>query len=151
MADSLIDATEVKVRERLPGMIMGVGEHVTIEGVVEAMLREKGWTLAVAGTRHAAALAQRLATLDSNVFAGAIILQSPAVPAGEIAENLKNVRQAHCLLLINGDKTETTINFTTPETTAEWKFPMAGFDARTQTRLAVLALEHVRRHLAGME
>ena len=157
-ADSLIDSVEVKVRNRLPGLVMGAGENLTIEGVVDGLLREKGWTLAVGGTTHAATLAQRLAVLDSPTFRGGSILSNKdlskeplRVFTEGIAKGLRDAHEADCALLVSGGKSQTLIHFLTPEGAATWKVSIVGADAWSQTRLAVLALEYVRRHLTGVQ
>ncbi|HUW62359.1 MAG TPA: CinA family nicotinamide mononucleotide deamidase-related protein [Candidatus Bathyarchaeia archaeon] len=146
-ADALIDSVEVKVRERLPGLIMGAGEKLTIEGVVDGLLREKGWTLAVGGTAHAASLAQRLAVLDSPAFRGAKLSRDEA----ESPDVVRKALNADCALLISGSKTQTQIHFLSPEGAATWEVSILGADAWSQTRLAILALEYVRRHLTAVQ
>ena len=144
-ADALIDATEAKVRERLPGLIMGTGENLTIESVVDGLLREKGWTLAAGGTVHAAALAHRLAILDSPAFRGASLSRDKVESADKVRAGFK----ADCALLISDGTTHTHIQFLSPEGATTWEVPIPGTDAWSQTRLAVLALEYVRRTLTG--
>ena len=146
-ADALIDSVEVKVRERLPGLIMGAGEKLTIEGVVEGLLREKGWTLAIGGTAHAAELARRLAVLDSPTFRGANLSHDEAKSPDVVRKALN----ADCALLISGGKTQTLIHFLSPEGAATWEVSIINADAWSQTRLAILALEYVRRHLTGVQ
>jgi len=146
-ADALINSIEVNVRERLPGLVMGAGENLTIEGVVEGLLREKGWTLAVGGTTHAASLAQRLAVLDSPTFRGAKLSRHEA----ESADVVRQALNADCALLISGGTTQTQIHFLSPEGAATWEVSIVGADPWSQTRLAVLALEYVRRRLTGVQ
>jgi nicotinamide-nucleotide amidase len=146
-ADALIDAVEVKVRERLPGLVMGAGENLTIEGVVDGLLREKGWTLTVGGTTHAAGLTQRLAVLDSPTFRGASLSRDKV----ERTEIVRQAMNADCALVIAGGTARTEIHFLSPEGAATWEVPILGADAWSQTRLAVLALEYVRRRLAGVK
>jgi nicotinamide-nucleotide amidase len=144
-ADALIDSVETNVRDRLPGLIMGAGEKLTVEGVVDELLREKGWTLAVGGTPHAAGLAQRLAVLESATFRGA----SLSCDKPESADVVRHTHNADCALTICGGESQTLIYFLTPEGAATWEVSIVGGDAWSQTRLAVLALEYVRRHLSG--
>ena len=146
-ADALIDSVEANVRERLPGLIMGAGEKLTIEGVVEGLLREKGWTLAVSGTGHAATLAQRLAVLDSPTFRGACLSRDKA----ESADVVRHALKADCALIISAGTEQTQIRFVSPEGAATWEVSIVGADAWSQTRLAVLALEYVRRHLTAVQ
>jgi len=156
-AEKLLDATEVKVQERLPGLVMGVGEQVTIEGVVDTLLRKKGWTLAVGGTPHAAELARRLAVINSPTFAGSILYKDAQLDrlslkafTENIGQGLRQSYDADCSLMIAGGKRKSIVYFATPGETVSWDVSIAGFDARSQTRLAVLALEYVRRHLTGV-
>ncbi len=135
------------MRERLPGLIMGVGENVTIEGVVDALLREKGWTLAVGGTVHAAGLIHRLSILDSPAFRGATMSRDKT----ETATDVRRALNADCALVISGGETQTQIQFLSPQGESMWQVPIPRTDAWSQTRLAVIALEHVRRLLTGVK
>lgn len=153
-ADALIDTVEAGVRERLPGLIMGVGDDTTVEGVVDTLLRERGWTMSVGGTAHAAGLVHRLAALNSPGFAGAKILGGEDIAhdrlaafAAKTASDIRKETGADCALVVTGDSQESVIQLVTPDGATAWPVSIIGSSTRSQTRLAVLALEYVRRHL----
>jgi nicotinamide-nucleotide amidase len=154
-ADRLIDGVDAKVRERLPGLVMGINE-ATIEQVVDGLLAERGWILAVAETSTGGVLAQRFTAAGSPAFAGGIVLplrqfagQDPAQTALRLAEKARDQYGAHCALALvaDPDGRRMLVRLLAPESDATWELSYLGADERGQLRAAVTALEHVRRRL----
>lgn len=151
-ANALIDLVDAQVRERLPGLIMGVDE-TTIEEVVDQLLTERGWTLAVAETHTGGMVARRLTTARASSFAGGRVL-GPGAPRREILDMAGAVRiecEASCGLAVAADATgETAVAaFVTPDGSEQWVLGAPSSDERAQIRSCVGALERIRRHLTG--
>lgn len=157
-AERMIDEVDAQIRERLPGMVMGVDDE-TLEGVVDAALAKRGWTLAVAETTTGGMIAQKLTAEGAGQFAGGRVFRADAaVPDDYEAAALDLARKnmvdfsANCGLAVISEPAAgiTIAAFVTPRDEAAWQFGRAGTDERTQERTAVVALEHVRRHLNGL-
>jgi len=158
-AEALIDKVDAQVRERLPGLVMGVGD-TTLEQVVDGLLRERGWRLAVAETATGGAMAQRITAARAQAFAGAVVVPlasmdglDAARAARELAEQVRAQHVAECALALTADREarRTHVHFATPEGCADWDFGYWGRSNQAQVRAGIVALEHVRRHLSGIE
>jgi len=153
-ADALIEGIDAKVRERLPGLVMGVND-ATLEQVVDDLIRARGWRLAVAETVTGGIVAQRLTSRGAGAFAGGLVMpcmRSPAASARECADIARWQFGAECALALAADPESgrTTICFVTPEERTEWDISYFGLDERSQLRTATIALENVRRRLLGI-
>lgn len=157
-ADALIDGVDREVRERLPGLVLGVDDD-TLEGVVDELLAERGWTLAVVETTSGGMIAQRLTAQGARQFAGGRVfptegldLEDPRKTALELARSHMVDSAADCGLAMVSDPVGgvSCAVFVTPEGVADWNFGRAGRDERTQARMSVMALEYIRRHLSGV-
>ena len=156
-ADALIDPVDAQVRDRLPGLIMGVDDD-TLEGVVDGLLAKRGWTLSVAETQSGGIIAQRLVAHRARQFLGGIVTApdrlepgDPGALALEMARKAMVGLSATCSLGVVGDPVQgrTVVAFVHPEGTERWEFGRTGRDERVQLRTCVFALEYVRRFLTG--
>ncbi|MBI4556112.1 MAG: CinA family nicotinamide mononucleotide deamidase-related protein [Candidatus Hydrogenedentes bacterium] len=154
-ANRLIDAVEAKVRERLPGRIMGVDDD-TIETVLDRLLAQRGWTLAVAETFTGGIIGQRLTASGAKQFAGGLTFPA-AIYSGdgamaaalELAQKTRTIITADCFLCVVADP-ETNRGFAflfAPDDAVHWDVSYMGRDERSQLRAAIQTLEQVRRYL----
>ena len=156
-ADALIDEVDSRIRERLPGLIMGVDED-TIESAVDGLLRQRGWRMALGETITGGLMAQRFVAIGASSFAGGQVATCGAANgedlearAGAWADELKRDHAADAALAIVADPSERRVAavFRSPENGGSWTARYSQLDARNQLRTAVVVLEHVRRHLTG--
>jgi len=153
-ADALIEEIDAKVRERLPGLVMGVND-ATLEQVVDDLIRARGWKLAVAETVTGGIVSQRFTSRGAGAFAGGLVMpcmHSPATSAREWADIARRQFGAECALALAADPDgrRTTICFVTPQEGTVWDISYLGLDERSQLRTATIALENVRRRLLGI-
>jgi len=152
-ADALIDPVDALVRERLPGLVMGINDD-TIEGAVDTLLAGRGWRLAVAETITGGMIAQRLTAAGATRFAGGRVFIVAAQPGTAIsmATCVRAEFNTECGLAVAtdnaGDQIEVVL--VTPDGEAQWTLGAPSTDERTQMRSSVGALERVRRLLAGV-
>lgn len=158
-ANAMIDEVDAHVRERLPGLIMGVDDD-TLEGVVAGLLEERGWSLAIGETFSGGVIAQRLAASGAACFAGAEVLPMSALAGNNYTESARAfarvVRerfQSDCALGVATDDDTRTMYacFTTPEGQTQWQAGYGKLDPLTQLRTGVTCLERIRRHLLGVQ
>jgi nicotinamide-nucleotide amidase len=157
-AEALIAPLDSKVRDLLPGLVMGADDD-TLEGVVNVLLSERGWTLGVVETNTGGALAQRLTAVKANCFAGGMVLplskvagSNPKMIAHAYADKVRADQGASCglALIANPAAKTTAVVFVSPEDSYEWEMTHYGTDERGQVRGSVVALEQVRRWLTGV-
>lgn len=157
-ANALIDPIAARVRDLLPGLIMGVDED-TLESVVDGLLCERNWTLAVVETQTGGAISQRFTAAGARSFTGGLVLphsktagSDPKMLARSYAQKVSADHGATCGLSLIADprNQNTCVVFTTPDGTAEWTINYFGTDERGQVCGSVVALENVRRHLTGV-
>jgi len=157
-AEALIDKVDAQVRERLPGLIMGV-DDTTLEQVVDGLIRERGWRLAVAETATGGAIAQRLTAARAQAFAGGSVVPLASVDVDDgaraaraLSDQARDQYAADCALAVVADREtkRTHVHFVTPECRVDWDFGYWGAGERGQVRSSIVALEHVRRHLSGI-
>ncbi len=157
-ATALIDDMARKVHTELPGMVMGM-DNDTLEGVVDEMLRARGWRLALAESHTGGMLAQRLSSTAAISFAGALVL--PSVPenmeearrrALESAEQARRHFGAECgLASFPLDEAGRALAaFLTPGSTEVWELRFSSLSDIHQLRATVAIMEYLRRHLAGI-
>jgi nicotinamide-nucleotide amidase len=155
-AERMIDATAAKVHERMPGLIYGQDED-TIEGVIDALLIELGWKIAVLEGSTGGKLCQRLCAAKAKSFAGGKVVTGVVVSSED--EGIDTLRgfllgyASECglaLLPMEGEQGSVVV-FITPEAQVCWNLPFSGTGERFQLRAALVALEYVRRYLTGSE
>lgn len=161
-AEALISDAESRIRERLPGLIMGIDDD-TLETVVDGLLRERGWTLALGETHTGGLMAQRLTAAGAVSFAGGVV-----APAGRFAGQdlhaaasdwCREVRtalgtDAALVLAADPDKEDSVAAFVSPEqgeTAVTWDVGFGFVRETSQVRAAVICLEQLRRRLLGVE
>ncbi len=156
-AEKLIAPIEAAVRERLPGAVMGRDED-TLESVVDTLMAERGWKLALWETTTGGALAQRLSTAGAECFVGAQVQPPQTLNAEESQEPA--VDKARALLLeypvqcalamLPGPKDgQTVVSFVTPGGEYAWEVGFYGDTRRNAWRVSNICLEKMRRHLLG--
>lgn len=157
-ADALIDTMELRVRERLPGLIMGVNDD-TIEAVVDGLMVGRGWRLAVAESTTGGMICQRLTAAEAACFAGGMVLpvlrvhtDQPEDAAREMAEQARVHSHAECGLGVVPDESgnRTIVHFVTPIDAMTWSVGRYTGGERHQLRVSIMALENIRRYLTGV-
>lgn len=157
-ANALIDEVDAKVRERLPGLIMGVDDE-TLEGVVDRLLTERGWNLAVAETHTGGIIAQRFTAAGSKAFCAGFVAppstfkeQETRAAALDFAQSAQaNLRAEAALAIVANPETEHVwAAFVTPDGPIVWDVNYYRTDELGQLRTCVLCLEHLRRYLMGV-
>lgn len=156
-ANALINPIDAEVRRRLPKLIMGVDDD-TVEGVVNDLLAQRDWTLAVVETTSGGMIGQRLTAVMASQFVGARVLpiervdlRNPQRKGRELAELAKEEYSATCSLAVLADPNAgaTTAIFIHPNGTEEWTFGRTGQNEIAQARIATVSLEYIRRFLVG--
>jgi len=156
-AEAMLDALEPVVRDRLPGLVMGINDE-TLEGVVGGLLRARGWKAAFAETVTGGMLAHRFSAVAGDAFAGAAILPGADGPAEDLAAAAAGMAEqvcaqfnAGCALAIAASVRDraAAIAWRQPGACETWSSPCWGTDEKSRIRLATAALEQVRRHLMG--
>jgi nicotinamide-nucleotide amidase len=157
-ADRLIDPVDAQVRERLPGLIMGV-DDATLEGVVDGLLAERGWSLAVGETFTGGLIAQRLIAEGARTFGGGVT--RPLTPLDErdgkqaalrYAEAVRDQFQSSCALgtaTVAGQRLVHAA-LIAPDGVSQWELSYGKLDPLFQLRTAVTCLEHIRRRLLNV-
>lgn len=157
-ADRMIDEVDAQVRDRLPGLIMGVNDE-TLEGVVDRLLAGRGWRMSVIETATGGTISQLLVRCSASQFVGGEVLsavpdlQANAHAALEMAQRKVIDSGLDCTLAVLSDPGAgvTQIAFACPEGPREWTMGRAGVNEVMQLRTGVMALEFVRRFLTGVE
>ncbi len=154
-AQAMIDEVDAEVRDRLPGLVMGVDDE-TLEGVVDGLLAERGWSLAVAETLTGGMIGQRMVAARATSFKGgrsypldAFTSADPNATAMQLAEDIRDELGADCGIAVVTDlETSTAVGaLVTPDGGEEWGSGFPGISPVIQTRAAVMALEKLRRLL----
>lgn len=158
-AQALIDEVDVEVRKRLPGLVMGVDDE-TLEGVVDRLLMQRGWTLAVTETLTGGMIGQRLVAANAKSFKGgksfpvdAFDMDNPGSAAVQLAEEVRDELRADCGIAVVTDLDSSTAvgALVTPDGGEEWGTGFPKISPIIQTRTAVMALEKLRRLLVRDE
>lgn len=142
-AETLLDALDAQVRDRLPGLVLDAHD-LCVEAAVDRLLTLRGWTLAVTETVTGGMFAQRLTAIGAKSLAGAIVSAR-----GNAARHVQEIFNATCGISIVGNQgaADCTVTFTTPEETVTWQLGYNRTDERSQLRTTIQTLEHLRRHL----
>lgn len=160
-ANALIAETERRVRERLPGMIMGVDDD-TLETVLDRIFTERGWGLAFAETQTGGMMAQRFTASAASCFRGGVVAApgrfngAELAPAARVwAEETRQDLGAEAALAVvadtRSDSGEAAVAFVSPNGLMEWTTTFSKPGVFTQLRSTVLCLEHLRRRLLDVE
>jgi len=158
-AEALIAPVEALLGERLPGMIYGRDDD-TLEAVVDRLLAEKGWRLAISETSTGGKLAQRLTAAGVRSFAGARILPQTPAP-NDVSSETQALDDAKGVMLefaadcglglaFEPSANRTVAALVTPQGQRTWEIGAFGAGERSQLRTSITALEFVRRELLGM-
>lgn len=157
-AERLIDEVDAQVRERLPGLVMGVNED-TLESVVDQLLTKKGWKLTLCETVTGGMLAQRFTAAKAESFVGGTVetigfdevTSADRIILDKAKKNLIDY-EANCALAIVADPREghAVATFVHPDGETEWAFGRAGIEERLQLRTCVVTLENLRQYLIGL-
>lgn len=156
-AEALIDPVAARIEALLPGLVMGTDDD-TLEGVVDRLLSERGWKLAVAETFTGGMVAQRFVAAGAACFAGGRVF--PVTDPGTDAARERAIAQLDGVLLDYGSDCALSLvhapgqqctyaAFRTPEDCHEFVVGQYGAGARGQLRTSVSTLEQVRRILLG--
>lgn len=158
-AEALIAPVAAAIQARLPHHIFGCDDD-TLEGVVDALLMERGWKLAVGETSTGGKLAQRLVAEGSRAFAGGLVVRLEGLAEGLAPRDQALDLARRCMLAFPTDcglglafvpaENRTVAVFLAPGITDEWEIGAYGSGERSQLRTSVTALEMVRRSLLGM-
>lgn len=148
-----IAPVEREIRSRLEGRVFGV-DHDTLEGVTDAALREKGWTLAIADRAAGGVAAQRLLWSGARSLLGAFA--EPPVPGASedgaiaLAQQARAHYRADCGLATDyvASSGATVAAFVTPAGEKTWTLRWPLTDKRYQTRVGATSIELMRRYLA---
>ncbi len=157
-ADQLIEPLDIEIRDRLRGLVMGVDED-TLEDVVDRLLLEQGWKLAVYETFTGGLMAQRFSAATTTSFLGALV-RNPAHANGlqkafDLKEQILLYYPAECILIMQTDLTDkiVNVNFFMPENSHKnhftWSQPFGSFGIKDQMRMTVSILERIRRVLTN--
>lgn len=156
-ADRLIDPIEKDLRERFPNLIMGTNDD-TIQGVVDELLCERGWTMAVAEASSGGCIAQRMTSISAKSYLGGSVYPLESLDL-ESPERLALDLASQCMLNLSPDTSLSVVSdpaagivtaaYIHPNGQEVWTLGRAGRNTEMQDRVAILALEHVRRFLVG--
>jgi len=123
--------------------------------VVDRLLRERNWTLAVAETVTGGMLAQRLTAAGAASFAGGRVF--PGLEAGDDLREkaldmarqllLESVSSCGLAMVPDHEGQRTLAALVTPEGAQVWALGLYGTGARNQLRVAIASLEQLRRFL----
>ncbi len=152
-ADLLIAVLERQVREILGDAVMGADDD-TLEGVVDGLLRARGWTLAVAESWTGGMLARRLVSAGAASFRGGSV--APEAAGGcqlDAAREVLLQYKTTCALAVGveTDSGQGLVACCTPNGDTTGRLRRAETSELGQVRGAVGALEWFRRLLIRSE
>ncbi|MBI2423043.1 MAG: CinA family nicotinamide mononucleotide deamidase-related protein [Candidatus Hydrogenedentes bacterium] len=155
-AESLIDPMDAAVSARLKGRVMGRDEDV-LEAVVDKLLMDRGWTLAVLETETGGLVCHKLRAAGSRALVGGAVYPVAELAVLEEGDRVDFIRK--CLvpftvtcflgLVWLPEKKLTAVHFGCPAGNYTWEIPQLGQGARAQLRASIWALDCVRRSLVG--
>jgi nicotinamide-nucleotide amidase len=163
-AETLLDDFEARIRERLGAAIYAIGD-ATLEAVVADLLRELGYTLAVAETHTLGDITQRLSNRP-DVFLGGVVaydgqqlaqlleLPSSAITGKDGARALaESVRQrlaaTHGMAVLSDEPGGPWVVVVSGSNTDAIRLRFSERDNRSRIWTAVSSLEYLRRLLLG--
>ncbi|MFP6616013.1 MAG: CinA family nicotinamide mononucleotide deamidase-related protein [Candidatus Hydrogenedentota bacterium] len=154
-ANALIDPVDAVIRSRFPNLIMGTDDD-TVEGVVNELLLDRGWTLAVVETTSGGSIGQLMTAFGAQSYVGGRIyplesldLTDRAKLSMDLAEKCMVELAPECTLSVVSDIAAgmTIATLFHPHGREEWTVGRSGRSKEMQDRIAILTLEHVRRFL----
>ena len=154
-ANALIDPVDAEIRSRFPNLIMGTDDD-TVEGVVNELLLNRGWTLAVVETTSGGSIGQLMTAFGAQSYVGGRIyplesldLTDRAKLSMDLAEKCMAELASECTLSVVSDIAAgmTIATLFHPHGREEWTVGRSGRSKEMQDRIAILTLEHVRRFL----
>ncbi len=162
-AQALIAPMEKQIRERLDGLIMGVDDD-TLESVVDRLLRDRGWTIAVLETQTGGMLSHLMSHTGMTSYLGSLVqnpvLDGAAVNTFDLKARILLHYPADCVLVMQTDMPNrtNTVHFFMPEKhdtynetpdsqIFSWQQGFASLSEKDQLRSAVGTLERIRRIL----
>lgn len=154
-ANALIDPVDAEIRSRFPNLIMGTDDD-TVEGVVNELLLDRGWTLAVVETTSGGSIGQLMTAFGAQSYVGGRIyplesldLTDRAKLSMDLAEKCMVELASECTLSVVSDIAAgmTIATLFHPHGREEWTVGRSGRSKEMQDRIAILTLEHVRRFL----
>lgn len=156
-AEALIAPVDVEVRERLAGAVMGYDPE-SLEQVVDRLLQERGWSLGVVETSSGGIICQRLTAAGARMFRGGRVYPVESFSAMGKESTLDISRRfllefsVNCVLALASVPAEqrSEAAFVSPQHAETWAIGAFGAGERNQIRMAVVALEQVRRILLGL-
>ena len=164
-AESLIQAMEARVRERLGDWIYGEGDE-TVEEVVARLLAARNWRIALAETNTAGKIAERLRARPegTRIIKSAMLLDNVTEltekNAATIAEQFRNVTSAAIAVAVLGtthsgqdlyaeDTGQSAVAVATAAETITRAYPIGGVGEQAQTWIIIRTLDMVRRAALG--
>ena len=154
-AEALIAPTETEIRNHFPGLIMGTDDD-TIESVVDTLLNEKGWTCDIIETASAGKIAARMCAIQAKSYRSGRVYPLQTLDLGdiealtlELASRTMVESSSDCALAVVADPTAggSIATFIYPNGQETWNLGRSGQTNVMQDRIAILALEYLRRFL----
>lgn len=154
-ANGLIDPVEAQIRDYFPGLVMGTDED-TVEGAVDQLLCDRGWTLEIIETTSGGVIASKLAAIEAPSFQQGTVyplhtldLSDPEALSSGLAHQHQKTSSQTCVLAVVADPAKGTsiATFLHPDGEETWKLGYSRQSSVMQRRLSVLALEYLRRFL----
>lgn len=162
-ANGLIDPVDAQVRDRLPGLVFGANDD-TLEGVVDRLLLERSWRLAIAETHTGGMMSQKFTAIGAASFVGGFVApaglfegQDAKAGALDLAQKTRASLEADAALSLVADPAHGTSRpstswaaFICPDRTVDWEINYYRTDDLGQLRTSIVCLEALRRYLTGM-
>lgn len=156
-ADALIDPVEEDLRARFPNLIMGTDDD-TVQSVVDDLLCERGWTIGVVETASGGCIAQRMTSVSAKSYIGGRVYPLESLDLAS-PEQLSLDLAKECMLDLSPDTSLSVVSdpaagivmatYIHPNGQEAWTLGRSGRTTEMQDRVAIMALEYVRRFLVG--
>lgn len=154
-AEALIAPVEAEVREHFPDLIMGIDDD-TLEGVVDRLLCDRGWSIGIAETASGGKVASRMSAIHAESYRFGCVYPLGTLDLDDI-EGLSVELARRCMLNCTSDSSLAIVadpaagiclaTFIHPEGVETWSIGRSGQTNVMQERIAILALEFLRRFL----
>ena len=156
-ADKLIDPIEAEVRKRFPDLVMGTNDD-TIESVVDELLRKRGWSISVVETSSGGCVAQRMTGISAPTYLGGRVYPMETLDLGDVEQAALELAD-RCMVDFSSDSGLSIVSdpaagityaaYNHPNGKEVWILGRSGRSVEIQDRVALLALEHLRRFLVS--
>lgn len=156
-ADRLIDPIEAEIRKRFPDLVMGTDDD-TVEGVVDELLRQRGWSMSVVETVSGGCIAQRMTQISAECYLGGRVYPLQSLDLGDVERTTLELAD-RAMLDFSSDSALSVVSdpaagityaaYIHPNGREVWILGRSGRSVEIQDRVALLALEHLRRFLVG--